>query len=207
VAATLLAMSNDSRATARIRDAAVQCFAEFGFHGTSTRSIAARLNMSAAALYPHYRSKEELLFDIVMRGSEECLAAIIAADPDGDAATRLAAVVCTLAQWHAEHTTLARVAQYELSALSDAHRRQVSRLRARISAEVQAIITEGAASGALPTPDPAGATLAICSLCIDVCRWFPSRTHTDPSALGLQYADLALRMVGARATTPGGSTP
>ncbi len=53
-----------SKAAARIRTAAIEEFAEHGYGGTTTRRIAARLGMSPAAMYPHYASKEELLFAI-----------------------------------------------------------------------------------------------------------------------------------------------
>ena len=41
-----------SKAAARIRAAAVDAFASAGYGGTTTRDIAARLDMSPAAMYP-----------------------------------------------------------------------------------------------------------------------------------------------------------
>ena len=58
--------TTDSAAAERIRRAAIEAFAESGYGGSSTRQIAKRLNMSATAMYPHYRSKEELLYAIAM---------------------------------------------------------------------------------------------------------------------------------------------
>ena len=49
-----------------MRRAAIEAFAESGYGGSSTRQIAKRLNMSATAMYPHYRSKEELLYAIAL---------------------------------------------------------------------------------------------------------------------------------------------
>ena len=42
---------------------------------------------------------------------------------------------------------------------------------------------------------PARVVMAISSLCVDVCRWFPSRTHRDPHKLGEIYAQVAARLV------------
>jgi AcrR family transcriptional regulator len=202
VTEAVIVRATDSRATARIREAAVQSFAELGYHGTTTRAIAGRLNMSAAALYPHYRSKEDLLFDIIARGHEDAYTAIVDADPGGEPGLRLSAIVGALAQWHAEHNLLGRVAQFELAALTAEHYRHVGRLRSRTTAVVLRIISDGAASGEFDTRDPAGANLAIFSLCVDICRWFPSRTHEAPATVGTLYADLALRIVGCRNTIP-----
>ncbi|MDQ1536947.1 MAG: hypothetical protein QOE58_1340, partial [Actinomycetota bacterium] len=46
--------------TQRLMDAAVDAFADKGFHATSTRDIAARAQMSPAGVYVHFASKEDL---------------------------------------------------------------------------------------------------------------------------------------------------
>ena len=66
----------DSAAAERMRRAAIDAFAESGYGGSSTRQIAKRLNMSATAMYPHYRSKEELLYAIALEGHSGLLAAL-----------------------------------------------------------------------------------------------------------------------------------
>ena len=45
----------------RILDAAIDLFAEVGYDKTGIRHIAARLGMTSAALYYHFRNKEEIL--------------------------------------------------------------------------------------------------------------------------------------------------
>jgi AcrR family transcriptional regulator len=46
---------------ARILDAALDVFSEHGFEGSSLQQIADRLDLTKAALYYHFRSKDELL--------------------------------------------------------------------------------------------------------------------------------------------------
>src|SRR6478609_12067846 len=70
----------DSAAAERMRRAAIEAFAESGYGGSSTRQIAKRLNMSATAMYPHYRSKEELLYAITLEGHGSLLATLRATD-------------------------------------------------------------------------------------------------------------------------------
>ncbi len=54
-------MRSDDRTTAaRIRDAAIECFAEAGVAATSIRTIAAKADVSPALVIHHYGSKEEL---------------------------------------------------------------------------------------------------------------------------------------------------
>jgi TetR/AcrR family acrAB operon transcriptional repressor/TetR/AcrR family transcriptional repressor of mexAB-oprM operon len=45
--------------------AAIDCFARFGYQGTSTDRIARHAGVTKGALYYHFRDKEELLFEAV----------------------------------------------------------------------------------------------------------------------------------------------
>lgn len=192
--------TRESAAAQRIRDAAVVSFAQLGYAGTSTRQIAASLNMSAAAMYPHFRSKEKLLYSIAFDGHRSVYEALRDVDdPSLPYAVRLDVVVSTFARWQAEHHELAKVVQYELRALSAEHYRSISAVRRKTTAILTTIVVGGVASGEFAADDPDDVVLAISSLCVDVCRWFPSREHRDPAALGEAYSRIALRMALARA--------
>lgn len=188
--------STDSAAAERIRRAAIEAFAEAGYGGTSTRQIANRLNMSATAMYPHYRSKEELLYAIALEGHGSLLATLHATDdPAASATERFHAVVAAFASWHAEHNKQARVVQYELHGLTPAHYRTIAPLRHQVSAVISGIIESGLTTGEFHVDNLDDTVMAISALCVDVCRWFPSRSHRDPNKLGEIYAQVAARLV------------
>ncbi|HEY0817076.1 MAG TPA: helix-turn-helix domain-containing protein [Pseudonocardia sp.] len=71
---------NDERRTdtrEQIRDVALELFAERGYEKTSLREIAERLGVTKAAVYYHYRTKEEILeslFSDLRDGIEEIVA-------------------------------------------------------------------------------------------------------------------------------------
>lgn len=187
-----------SKAAARMREAAVEAFAENGYGGTTTRQIAARLDMSPAAMYPHYRSKEELLFAIAYEGHDLALRVVQDADvPDADATTRLTSIIGTFAGWQAENHRRARVIQYELTALDPEHYRTITGLRRQTTRVVRDVVDTGIAAGEFTVPDAEGVTLALMSLCVDICRWYPSGRYNRPEAIAALYTDLALRLVGA----------
>lgn len=48
----------------RIQDVALDLFAEQGYEKTSLREIAERLDVTKAALYYHFKTKEEILVSI-----------------------------------------------------------------------------------------------------------------------------------------------
>jgi len=54
---------SDTRA--RIQQVAVELFTEHGYEGTSLREIAERLDVTKAALYYHFRSKEDIVASLV----------------------------------------------------------------------------------------------------------------------------------------------
>ncbi|WP_327179933.1 TetR/AcrR family transcriptional regulator [Streptomyces sp. NBC_01335] len=185
-------------AARRLLVAAVEAFAERGYHATTTRDIAGRAGMSPAALYIHYKTKEELLHRISRIGHDRALSLLeAAADGDGAAPDRLAVAVRAFVHWHAERFATARVVQYELDALSDEHRAEIIELRRRTDAAMRRIIKDGVDTGEFDVPDVPGTALAVLSLCIDVSRWFNAQGSRTPEEVGALYADLVLRMVGA----------
>ncbi|MEV7232783.1 TetR/AcrR family transcriptional regulator [Streptomyces sp. NPDC051020] len=190
-------------AARRLLVAAVDAFAERGYHATTTRDIAGRAGMSPAALYIHYKTKEELLHRISRIGHDRALMLLeTAADRDGTASERLADAVRSFVRWHAERHTTARVVQYELDALSEEHRTEIVALRRKSDAVIRRIISEGVQAGEFDVPDIPGTTLAVLSLCIDVARWFSAQGSRTPDKVGDLYADLVLRMVAARHSRP-----
>ncbi|MGH4030798.1 TetR/AcrR family transcriptional regulator [Actinomycetota bacterium Odt1-20B] len=186
-------------AARRLLVAAVEAFAERGYHATTTRDIAGRAGMSPAALYIHYKTKEELLHRISRIGHDKALDILrTAVDAPGSAAERLAAAVRSFVGWHAAHHTTARVVQYELDALGEEHRTEIVALRRQSDAAVRDIINDGVRAGEFDVPNVPGTTLAVLSLCIDVARWFNTAGRRTPDEVGALYADLVLRMVGAQ---------
>ncbi|WP_438294658.1 TetR/AcrR family transcriptional regulator [Streptomyces sp. HUAS TT7] len=186
-------------AARRLLVAAVEAFAERGYHATTTRDIAGRAGMSPAALYIHYKTKEELLHRISRIGHDKALEILqSAAEGEGSAAERLSAAVRSFVRWHAGHHMTARVVQYELDALGAEHRTEIVELRRQSDAAVRRILNEGVAAGEFDVPDVPGTTLAVLSLCIDVARWFNTQGRRTPDEVGALYADLVLRMVGAQ---------
>ena len=183
----------------RLFAAAVTAFAAKGFHGTTTRDIAAAAGMSPAALYVHHRSKEEILYRISKRGHQNTLALVRAARASSDdPVAQLRAVVRDFAGHHARGHTTARIVNYELSALEEPHLAEIRGLRSAIDAEVQGLVAAGVASGAFDCPDPRVAAAALLSLGIDIARWYEDGGGWTPEELGEAYADIAVRIVGAR---------
>lgn len=185
-------------AVQRLLSAASEAFADRGFHATTTRDIAARAGMSPAAVYVHFATKEELLYELSLVGHRAALD--IVAGPPGVGArpsAQLQSLVSDFASWHARHRRTARVVQYELAALTAEHRAIIDGLRRQIQDRMRALLDAGVAAGEFVVPDVPGTALALLSLAVDVARWYRPEGPRSPEDIGALYADLALRMVSA----------
>jgi len=196
IPATSRRASGDS--TQRLMDAAVDAFADKGFHATSTRDIAARAQMSPAGVYVHFASKQDLLFQLCRRGHVLALEVVETARESADTPpNQLVAIVSAFASWHAEQFRTARIVQYEFPHLSPEHRAEVMTLRKQIDAVVRDVLQAGVATADFDVPDLAMTTLALQSLTIDVARWYKPGIRRTPETIGAAYGALALRLVRA----------
>jgi AcrR family transcriptional regulator len=182
----------------RLVAAAADAFADRGFHATTTRELAERAGLSAAAVYFHYRAKNELLFAISDAGHRDVLDHVQAAlDAAQDPVQRVHDFVAAHTDWHARNQPVARVIEYELAALSAPQYARIRELRRRFAQLLGAELERGAASGVFAISNVEGTTTALLSLGIDVARWYSPARGGDPAQLGRFYGELALRLVAA----------
>ena len=187
-------------ARGRLLAAAVEAFAAKGFHGTTTRDIAAAAGMSPAALYVHHRSKEELLY-LISRTGHELTRRLVrdAVATSEDPREQLLAVVRAFTAHHARSHTSARIVNYELAALSAEHLEEITAVRREIDQAMRDVVEAGAAAGVFHTADSRMTALALLSLGIDVARWYRDEGGWTPEQVADHYAEAALRLVGAEA--------
>ncbi|MCP2279664.1 TetR family transcriptional regulator [Nocardia amikacinitolerans] len=184
---------------ARLLEAALAAFAEKGFNGTTTRDIAAAAGMSPAAVYVHHKSKEELLYLISRSGHDATLELVQkAAASSSDPATALRNVIHDFAVHHARGHTSARIVNYELNSLSPEHRTEIRGIRHRIDQAIRDLVQRGIDAGVFDIPDARIAAVALLSLGIDIARWYREDGDWSPEDIASVYAEMALRIVGAR---------
>jgi AcrR family transcriptional regulator len=181
----------------RLLVAALEAFADRGYHATTTRDIAARAAMSPAAVYIHYPTKEDLLYRIAMVGHQRALEVIEeAARGVTDPRERAAALVRTFAPWYATHHVTARVITYEMGALTPRHFAEIAALRRQIERIARDTVAEGVRDGVFTVPDVPGATRAVVSLITDIARWFGHQHAQTADQVAELYSELILQMLG-----------
>nr|WP_212763098.1 TetR/AcrR family transcriptional regulator [Gordonia araii] len=179
-------------------EAALEAFAEHGYHGTSVREIASRANLSVPGLYHHYPSKQSLLqglmeltmLDLLQR----CESAVAEAGPD--AVGQFDAIVEALLRFHMFRQKQAFIGSSEIRSINDDYRATYIGYRDRLQHMVDDIIVAGIASGDFATSSPGGAGRAIATMCIGVSTWYRSDGEMTPDEIVAENLRFARAIVG-----------
>ena len=185
---------------AGILDAAIAVMAEHGYHGTSVRDIAERAGVSAAALYHHFASKQQVLVTIMERGIEALLQRTAAAlEAAGErSADRLRALVEVQVLFHLSDQRGTLLGTSELRALEEPVRSAHRAKRVRQQKFFDEVVATGVRRGEFSTPLPDEAARAIVVMCTGVASWFSPRGSLSRAEVVRRYQQLALDLVGAR---------
>jgi acetoacetyl-CoA synthetase len=182
----------------RILSAALQAFAERGYHGTTTRELAERTGLSVPGIYHHYRSKQDILVDLMMLVIDELIDRSRQAVA-GAAVTPRAqfdALVESLLRFHMFRKQGAIVSTSELRSLEPDNRAKYVARRDEQQRMLDKIILAGVESGQFTTPYPADASRAIASLCVGVASWYRADGQLSVETLLERYLAIAEAIVG-----------
>ena len=192
---------------ARIEEAALELFFERGYKSTSMRDIAQALGITAAALYNHYPSKDQILFAMVRRLHEELESSLVAAvaSVKDDPRDRLAALTRAHAVIHTRYRKDAHVANSEIFSLEEPGRSEIIASRTRMRDAFRREIVRGMESGVFKVDDATVTTFAIINMGIRIAEWFVPGGRMSADEVAGIHADLALRMAGAKPRRNGGN--
>lgn len=153
--------------------AALTCFANNGFHGTSIRQIASEAGLSVPGLYHHYPSKAALLEKLCEVSMAELHAALKkASDTATTTLERFDNLVACLLEFHAVYGDVAFVTYSEIRALQPSPREQHIASRRAVEQVITEAVMQGAAEGLFSTNEPRHVSRAITHICLGVAQWF-----------------------------------
>lgn len=179
----------------RVVAAAIECFAEFGFHGTTTRVLAARSNLSLGGIYVHFKSKMDLLEFIVRHAHQELAEKMLEVNGIENPIERLDQLVRRHVYFHANRTTAAHVANIELHSLPHSRRSDIMTTRSVIDGLLTTAVEDGIRSGDFSVDEVRPVVFAIISLSLGLTRWYHRNGQMSPEEISDAYARAALSMV------------
>lgn len=185
-----------SETVQRLIMAAIDCFWEKGFHPSSTRDIAKRANLSPAAVYVHFKSKNELLFRVIeIIAGEHLKGSIATANEPGTPSERLRRIVHQSITFPGEVFKAATVTNGEFAVLTGAQRDHVMAVRDQLDEIFARCLADGCATGEFKVANIALTKIAIATLCRSVLTWYSLSGPLSPNEIGTHYANLVLAMV------------
>lgn len=180
-----------------ILDAAVELFAQRGYHATSMREIAAAVPVRAAGIYHWYENKEAILMQLQRAFLDGLTVAVHEAiDAQRRPESRLAAAVRVHVAFHGLHPREAFVTDSEIRALSRAGRRAVMARRDAYEDLFAGLIEDGVRTGRFKVADVRIASYAILLQCTGVALWFDPKGKRSLDEVADIHVELVLGSLG-----------
>lgn len=195
----------DGSTADRILTGATELFFRQGYPQTSVREITAACGLTAGALYNHFRSKEEVLYEILRRTHEttdtQVEEALLRAG--ADPARQLHELVVQSTTFHTTRQMEGTVSRSEWKRLPPEQAQEMLSSQRRTRRAYERTIQRGLDAGsfrlALPDGRPLDVSIAakaILDLSINAGSWFRPGGALTAADLAEQHAVLALQMVG-----------
>lgn len=192
----------------RLLLAGVEAFWRDGFHASSTRDIAKRAKLSPAAVYVHFKAKEDLLFDIILYVAENLRDRLReAADEGGTPTELLSRLVHAYVALPARMYKASLVANTEFNSLTVSQRKQIVKIRDELESIVGDCLAAGKESGVFNLEDLSLTRMAVVSLCRSTLLWYSPRGKLTPEEIADYYVDLVIGMVGGAAAADRTAAP
>ncbi len=148
----------------RVRRAALELFGEKGYDGASMSDLAERVGVAKPSLYNYYRSKDDLLLDLVEQGMSEwdnfCMAPFAAGGSFERQLGHHLRLVLEFARERPNQVAIFHLASTHVQGeLAIRVQSLLNEFENRLSSRVRERLVEAVASGELPAVDPAEAQL------------------------------------------------
>jgi AcrR family transcriptional regulator len=134
----------------RVWTVSAQLFREKGYHGTTTRELAERLEITRASLYYHVEKKEDLLYGICVEALNRVTKAVREAiEPVDDPTERIRALILTHLTSMLTDIDMHATMLLDLLHLTGDQLAEVLSLRNSYEAIVATVVSDAQAAGAL----------------------------------------------------------
>jgi TetR/AcrR family transcriptional regulator, cholesterol catabolism regulator len=177
----------------QIYSVAAHLFSQRGYHATTMREIARELQIEGGSLYSHITSKQDLLYEIVLRASEQFRRAareVIAGG--GSARAQLASLMRRHLAIVAASTERAAVYFHEWRHLDPARQALIKQHRDEYEDYVRQIIRAGIASGEFVAADERLVARQVLSLLNWTYQWYRPDGPLSPDELADRFYSMVM---------------
>lgn len=162
----------------RVVQVALRMFLRGGYVGTSMKSVAAELGLSAPAIYWYFDSKEDLFVAVMEHAMDDFVTFVRASVTTKDPLQQLGQLVRAHVTWQLRQSAVARAFDLTVSVKAVGHDVPPERL-ARVKAmeleyvqEFRRVLADGREQGVMVVNDVTSTAFAIITLCEYVHTWY-----------------------------------
>jgi TetR/AcrR family transcriptional regulator, cholesterol catabolism regulator len=204
--ATAATPSEGDRGTRdHIVQVATELFLQRGYEGTSVKAIATAIGISTPALYWHFPSKQDIFFAAMERTLTDFLEAVHSQLISEQPRERFVELVRahTYYQLERQAATVAYQATFGFRGLVHKlpakYRKRIAARQRGYADEFRHVLAAGRDQGVFDFDDLTVMALAVIQHCEFPTSWYDADGRLSPAEVADRYADIALRMVGAKA--------
>jgi AcrR family transcriptional regulator len=184
--------SNGARTMEAIREAGLGLIFEHGYEAMTLRQLATEVGLQQGSLYNHFRTKQELLFKLIMHHMENLLAELDRAlSGIADPVERLSAFVAFHVRYHITRRREVFISYSELRSLERENYKAVVALRGRYEDVLTGIISEGVAAGSIRTADARIAAFGLIAMLSGIVNWYQPKGRRTADEIAAIYKEMA----------------
>lgn len=184
-----------SKAATRLEEvlqSAANIFFAKGFHATSIEDVARDVGMLKGSLYYYIKSKEDLLFQLLLAGIEDGDAFIVQQiDPEGDPVEELEKAIRAQIDYIIQNRVPFGLFLHEFDSLSGKRQHKLISVMSRYNNRFVELVKRGQERGKLMEGEPWLIVNGILGMCNWLYRWYDTDHISDPE----QVKQVFLRMI------------
>jgi AcrR family transcriptional regulator len=182
-----------------VLESAANIFFTKGFHATSIEDVARDVGMLKGSLYYYIKSKEDLLFRLLLAGIEDSDAFIAQhIDPNGEPVAQLERAIRAQIDYIVEHRVPFGLFLHEFDSLSGKRQHKLIAVMSRYNNRFVELVKKGQAEGKLIAGEPWIIVNGILGMCNWLYRWYDPEQGSDAERI----KDVFVRMIFEGIRTP-----
>jgi AcrR family transcriptional regulator len=175
-----------------VLQSAANIFFAKGFHATSIEDVARDVGMLKGSLYYYIKSKEDLLFQLLLAGIEDGDAFIAQQiDLEGDPVEQLERAIRAQIDYIIQHRVPFGLFLHEFDSLSGKRQHKLISVMSRYNSRFVDLVRRGQEQGKLMEGEPWILVNGILGMCNWLYRWYDADQISDPE----QIKSIFVRMI------------
>ena len=191
-----------------VLESAANIFFTKGFHATSIEDVARDVGMLKGSLYYYIKSKDDLLFRLLLAGIEDSDAFIARQiDPNGEPVAQLERAIRAQIDYIIENRVPFGLFLHEFDSLSGKRQHKLIAVMSRYNERFVELVKRGQAGGKLMDGEPWVIVNGILGMCNWLYRWYDPEQGSDPEGIKEVFVRMVMQGIRKNRNRKAGAPP